>query len=111
VPQRLLGTIKDLSRSNRPFARASLAIAAWLQLLSRANAERTAAPFDDPLSLELRRRCAHSNVREIVEDTTALQAVFGDVGQDAEFRAGLVRQLTALREGGLPLALTELAQG
>jgi fructuronate reductase len=51
VPIRLLGTVTDAIRAQRPLARLSLAVAAWLQFI-RARAA-SATPIVDPLAEQL----------------------------------------------------------
>ncbi|HTG37801.1 mannitol dehydrogenase family protein [Sphingomonas sp.] len=83
LPYRILDTVRDARAAGRPVDRLAVPIAAWLRFL-----ERDHPGLADPMADRLRGRPWRENL--------AVEAVFGDLSQDAVFVDALARAHAAL---------------
>jgi fructuronate reductase len=107
LPQRLLGTVRDLIAAGKSYDRLALAIAAWIHYLRGSDETGATYAIADPLAGALAERLAplSRSVHDGVAHFTAFEPVFGDLGRDPRFVSAVARHLVALRQRGVSATL------
>jgi fructuronate reductase len=107
LPQRLLGTVRDLIAAGKSYDRLALAIAAWIHYLRGSDETGATYAIADPLAGALAERLAPlaRSVHDGVAHFTAFEPVFGDLGRDPRFVSAVARHLVALRQRGVSATL------
>ncbi len=114
LPQRLLGTMRDLLTAGKPLALHALAVAAWMRYV--AGLDEAGAPIDvrDPLAAELAAAAkqAGPDAARLAPALLQFRPVFGaDLPLDARFCAAVTEALGLLyREGATRAAAITLGQ-
>ena len=108
LPQRLLGTIRDLLSKGLPISRASLGVAAWMRYITAVDENGKPIDVKDPHSIRLKSiaDAAHGDAAALVEGLLSFREVFDSelAGQEV-FRNILVRHVESLlRLGSLKTA-------
>ena len=108
LPQRLLGSIRDLLAKGASIERPAMGVAAWMRYV--AGTDERGGPLDlrDPLAEELRRRTAAAGTEPAALAATLLEldAVFGaELPRDPRFAAAVTAALKRLQEAGVAAAL------
>ncbi|WP_092495121.1 mannitol dehydrogenase family protein [Faunimonas pinastri] len=112
LPQRLLGTIRDLLAAGRPIDRPVLGVAAWMRYV--AGTDEAGNPIDlrDPLAADLRQLADEAG---LVADRLApalfsVRAIFGtDLAEDSRFRDAVISALARIIEHGASAAAASAA--
>lgn len=102
LPQRLLDPIRERRAAGTEPRRATLAVAAWMRHVWTGRDE-TGGPFppDDPMLPTLTEKLAGADSPAAVAAALlSVRAVFGDLADDAAWRAELVDQLDVLTRAG-----------
>ena len=109
LPQRLLGTVRDRIARGAPIRHLALAVAGWIRYASGTDEAGAAIAVSDPLADEFRRiaRAAAGDPTALAAGFLDLRAVFGDLGDDASFRAAVTRNVVALFRTGVRRTLAE----
>jgi fructuronate reductase len=113
LPQRLLGTIRDLRAAGARPRSAALAVAGWMRFVAAgADDEGRPLPLEDPLADRLRGATAGARSPEAVVDALlGVPEVFGtDLRDDAGLRAQLADDLRDLERGGAAAAVRALSR-
>jgi len=110
LPQRLLATIRDRRRAGLPYTRLALAVAAWIRYASGRDEAGRAIDVADPQQPTFAALAArHGDNRAALADAFIdLKPVFGDLGEDADFRARIGRAVVVLFRDGARKALANL---
>jgi fructuronate reductase len=114
LPQRLLGTARDLIAMGRPFGRVAFGIAAWMRYVT--GIDEKGAPIDvrDPLAGTLRKIAdeAGPDAARLAPALLSVEAVFGrDLAADPRFAGPVTAALDQLFRVGAKAAALNAAQG
>lgn len=110
LPQRLLSTIRDNLRRQRPFKFVALAVAGWIRYVT--GTDETGRPIDvrDPLAAKLQEQIASAGPDPVaqVRAIANVEAVFGeDLPANATFMATVTEAYQALLRQGSRQAIAE----
>jgi fructuronate reductase len=111
LPPRLLSTIRDNLKQQRPFKYASLAVAGWMRYVSGIDESGTTIDVRDPLSTLLRERIdsAGPDPAAQVRAFATIEAVFGqDLPRDETFMTAVTEAYTALKHAGVRKIIADL---
>ena len=103
LPQRLLGTIRDLLAQGRPITLTALGVAAWMRYATGIDERGCAIDVRDPLAERLRTIAASVGgaPAQLVDSFLRVSDVFGhDLPQCEAFRAALTRHFASLVQLG-----------
>lgn len=101
LPQRLMGTARDLLAAGRPLPRLALAVAGWMAYV--AGTDEAGKPIDvrDPLAERLRALSAERSPAERVHNLLTVKEIFGDdLPADPRFVTALTEAAQALAADG-----------
>jgi 3-deoxy-7-phosphoheptulonate synthase len=99
LPQRLLAPIRERLAAGASIAALAAAVAAWMRHVRGRGEAGETIPLDDPLAGDLRRAVARDSASP-VRGLVAIDAIFGDLGQDERFVEAVAQALAALDEAG-----------
>jgi fructuronate reductase len=111
LPPRLLATIRDRLPAGSQPRLSLLAVAAWMRYVSARN-DDSGRPIDvdDPLAPQFAAQLVGASTpAAIVESLVGIRAIFGDLGDDPEFRRLLTRALADLTRSGALACLRDLS--
>ncbi len=111
LPQRLLSSIRDNLRQNRPFPCLALAVAGWIRYVAGLDEKGQAIDVRDPLATLLRERldAAGSDPAAEVRAIIDVKAVFGpDLPADPAFISAVTEAYADLRRLGARGAVAAL---
>jgi fructuronate reductase len=103
LPQRLLGTLRDLLSQGRPITLTALGVAAWMRYVTGVDERGRAIDVRDPLAERLRTTAASAGgmPARLVDSFLRVSEIFGhDLPQCEAFRAELTSHLDALLRRG-----------
>jgi len=103
LPQRLLGTIRDLLAQGRPIDRHALAVAAWMRYVTGMNEAGRPVDVRDPMAAELAALTASAGpvAERLVPALLGVTAIFGhDLATHPLFRDAVTAALARLYEFG-----------
>ncbi|MFN3613492.1 MAG: mannitol dehydrogenase family protein [Rubrimonas sp.] len=101
LPQRLMGTARDLLAANRPLPRLALAVAGWMAYVG--GKDEAGRPIDvrDPLAERLRALSAGKAPAERVANLLTVREIFGDdLPADPRFASAVAEAAQALAAMG-----------
>ena len=109
LPQRLLNTVRDRLAQGAPIRHLALAVAGWIRYASGADEAGKAIAVSDPLAAEFKRiaKTAYGDSAAIAAGFLDVRAVFGDLADNAPFRAAVARNVVALFRAGVRRTLSE----
>lgn len=110
LPQRLLETVRERLAAERPWPRLALGIAAWMRYASGVDESGAAIDVRDPMADTLRRLAAGAPPQAICDRFLDLDAVFGELGRDPRFRAGVSEAIERLYRLGARDAAAQTEQ-
>jgi fructuronate reductase len=114
LPQRLLATVRDRLARGAPIRHLALAIAGWIRYASGTDEGGATIAVSDPLVGDFKRVAdrAAGDPTAVASGFLDLRAVFGDLADNAPFRAAVTRNVVALFRNGVRRALHEnIAEG
>jgi fructuronate reductase len=103
LPQRLLGTLRDLLSQGRPITLTALGVAAWMRYATGVDERGRAIDVRDPLAERLQTTAASAGgmPARLVDSFLRVSEIFGhDLPQCEAFRAELTSHLDALLRRG-----------
>ena len=103
LPQRLLGTARDLLAQGKPVAGIALGVAAWMRYVTGIDEKGGAIDVRDPLREELRKRAdaAGLDAAKLAPALLAVEQIFGtDLPQHRPFAAAVTAALDSLIRHG-----------
>lgn len=103
LPQRLLGTIRDMLAKNLSVRRAALGVAAWMRYVTAVDEKGGAIEVRDPLAARLKSIAAEANgdAARLVDGLLGIREIFGDdLPRNPAFRAVLTEHLASLWKNG-----------
>lgn len=112
LPQRLLGTIRDLLAAGKGIDRLALGVAAWMRYVTGVAEDGSEIDVRDPHALKMHAIAADAGDDPVAlyEGLVALSEVFGtDLAANALFRATVVGHLTSLYDEGARATVTKVA--
>ena len=113
LPQRLLDTVRHRLATGQAIDHLALAVAAWLHFLRGHDEAGCAYAIDDPQAELLARVHRQAQALPDAQARAACYtqgiAAFGDLADDARWRAALAPALQRLQERGVQNALADLA--
>jgi fructuronate reductase len=110
LPQRLLGTIRDLYTRGLSARRATLGVAAWMRFIAGVDEHGRRIDVRDPLAsrLEAIAYPALANPAAVVDGLLSVTEIFGsELSQNRRFREDLNRNLTLICQRGALHAAAE----
>lgn len=113
LPQRLLGTVRDLLAQGRPITLTALGVAAWIRYATGVDERGRAIDVQDPLAERMRAIAASAGGRpgQLVDGFLSLSGVFGhDLPRNEAFREALTSHLASLLQFGARQTVHEIAR-
>lgn len=108
MPQRIVQPVRDALTRRRSISRYALVVAAWIKFLQGGDEAGAPLTVNDPMAGTLTQLARGSDP---VGDVLAISAVFGDTGQDTNFRAAVVEAFAALQKDGARATAQAYARG
>jgi len=111
LPQRLLGTIRDQLKTDRPITHLALGVAAWMRYVMGIDENGGTIDVKDPLSMRMLAIAAGAgdDPEALFDGLAALDSIFGeDLPQNEVFRGTVIEHLESLFELGAAETIAEL---
>jgi fructuronate reductase len=103
LPQRQLGTYRDLRKTGAAFGHIALTTAAFLRFMTGRDAQGQPFAVNDPLASEFTARAAQSGLEpgKLVPALLGITKVFGDLSEDGAFRSAVIRSMERMNTEGV----------
>lgn len=112
LPQRLLGTIRDRLKAEKPITRLALGVAAWMRYVTGVDEDGGEIDVRDPHALKMHAIAAGAgdDADALFDGLVGLNEVFGtDLAENTTFRETVIAHLESLFDEGAKATVAKVA--